>query len=180
MDSHRPPYRMSRGFKVFLWLLAMVIVSPVLLWAALFVVIIGGSAVNEFVHSGSAKGDEALDRAGNVLNDLDGGRWRVVATDAGAVWSAPDMGGDRIENYAFTLPPAEVPRFRAALDAQWTERPIDGRKPGDSTVNYVYEGASLILDPDTGRVEINWGNFYSLTPTTKPLGYDAPSTRPRS
>ena len=172
----RPPYRMSGGLRVLLWTLLGLALLPVA--AALGVVVL--LVAHDWKHSGSLRGDAALERARHALQDVGGDRWRVVAFDARAEWSPPDMGGDRIEHYAFTLPQAEIAPFQAALEAKWTHRSNEGRSPNDLTVNYIFEGASLLLHPETGRVEIEWANFYSLTPTSRPAAYDAPSTRPRS
>ncbi len=180
-DAGRRAYRMSGGFKLFLGLLAAAVVLPAVLWVTLYAIVIGGSLASDVRNSGSATGPAALERARNALHDLGNGRWRAVATDARANWDAGDMGGDRIEHYAFTLPPAEVAPFQAALDAQWTLRPLDGRDSDDPRVNYVFEGASLVLDRETGRVRIEWANFFSHTPATNPAGRAAgqrPATAP--
>ena len=170
---------MSGGFKAFLWFLAALIILPAVLWVGLFVVVIGGAAIDEYRHSGSARGTAALDRARNALHGLGGNRWHAVATDAWAGWGAPDMNGDQIENYAFTLPAGEVPAFLAALEAQWTAEPIERAQPDDPRVCYIFGGARLVLNRQTGRVQINWGNYYDLTPATKPAGRAA-GQRPTS
>lgn len=172
----RPPYRMSGGLRVLLWTLLGLVLLPVVAGLGVVVLLVA----HDWKYSGSLRGDGALERARHALQDVDGDRWRDVAFDARATWDPPDMDGDRIEHYAFTLPPAEIGPFHAALEAQWSRRTSEGRnyKPNDPRVNYVFEGASLLLDPESGRVEIEWANFYTLTPATKPIRH-APSTRPQ-
>jgi hypothetical protein len=165
----------SRQFKAFLWLLAIVLAIPILLVGGVVMLMIA----HDFYYSGSARGQAALERIHDfALHDLGNGRWRQVAIDARAQWGAPDWSGDRIEHNAFTLPHDEIEAFHEALKAEWLHQPDTSRTANDPHVFYVFEGASLDLNRSTGHVEIEWGNFLNLTPTTKPATRAAPTTLP--
>ena len=108
----------------FLLVILLLVSLPALIYGCLFAAVMAPYLVNDVVNSGSATGSKALERAADVLGDVDGGRWKDKATNARAEWTAPDFHGDETAYFGFDLPLSYVPAFEAAIEAAWSDHKL--------------------------------------------------------
>src|SRR5918993_882406 len=97
MDAPRTsldPQRTTRDPNALLWVLGLLLGVPLLLYGCLYVVAVGPWVVSDVANSGSTTGPAAIERAGKILGNVGGGRWRTIASNARAEWTAPDFHGD--------------------------------------------------------------------------------------
>lgn len=72
--------------------------------------------VDDFLNSGSATGQAAMDRCAPFLHGVSG--WRS-ATNERAEWTASDFHGDNSEHFAFTIPLEDVAAVEASMRQIW-------------------------------------------------------------